>query len=255
LLSQGIASGRPQRPCLRGKEYVLKVAHALVHRPHPSPTGKVSALTPVARPRETDAERRDRELDMLREMAELGMQMARAAAARALDPDSQTAPDFARDPTLAFARATCAVRQAIALETRIAAAELAPARAQPAPASAHDPRRPALRQALYKLADAEPERAARAQLRRHIDERIEHELLADPGADLPPGDVFAAICDDLGLHLDPSALPDELLGLPPAPRKPDGNAPLTQSPAPSPSRPNGPAPQGPWSTAPPAPSG
>jgi hypothetical protein len=224
----------------------------------------VNALTPVARPRETDAERRDRELDMLREMAELGMQMARAAAARALDPDSQTAPDqpaapdFARDPTLAFARATRAVRQAIALETRIAAAEPAPARAQPAPAFAHDPRRPALRQALYKLADAEPERAARTQLRRHIDERIEHELLADPGADLPPGDVFAAICDDLGLRLDPSALPDELLGLPPAPRKPDGSAPLTQAPAPPrpPShRPNGPAPLGPWSTAPPPASG
>jgi hypothetical protein len=167
---------------------------------------------------------------MLREMAELGMNMARVAAARALGDGPADTDQPAADPSLAFARATRAVRQAIALEIRVAAeaaprhnpagdlARSAPARlAVPAP----DPRRPALRQALHKLAAAEPERAARAQLRRHIDERIEEELLADPDGDLPLGEAFAAICDELGLNFDASTLSDEFLAIPPTPHPPD----------------------------------
>ncbi len=182
----------------------------------------MSAIPPRAPgPAETAETRTARHFDLLREMAELGMAMARNAAAQALDPDPAS-PRPSPDPVLAFARTTTVVRQAITLEARIASGALAregaaPARAPepPKPGAAPDPRRAPLRHTLHKLAAAEPDRAARTRLCRRIDERIEHEILADPEADLPITDLLVAICDDLGLRLDPSKLPDELLGIPP----------------------------------------
>jgi hypothetical protein len=186
----------------------------------------VNAVTPISWPApdfapETEAERRARQLADLREISALGMQLARAAAAQALAPEpsdpEQPAPP---DPNLAFARVTNAVRQAIALETRIAAGTLARSADHPTDRSTQtpDPRRPKLRQTLHKLADAEPERAARAQLRRDIDDRIEDELQADPDAEIPIADILIAIGDDLGLRIDLSQLPYEYLVTPGAPR-------------------------------------
>ena len=189
------------------------------------------ARAPKTAPRtnvETDAERRARHLDMLRELAELNMQAARVAAVQVAqaDPGAQAAAS----PTLDLARATRAVAQIIALENRIVAGE--PARSAPA---THDPRRLPLRQALHKTADAEPDRAARARLCRMIDDRIEEELDADPDQDLPITEALIAIADDLGLRLDCSQLPDELLGIPPRAIQPSpGSQFCTPPPGPEP---------------------
>ena len=179
-------------------------------RPRP-PNAPLSA--PPRAP-ETDAERRARHLDMLREMAELAMEVARHAAAKATSPDPATAD--APDPGLTFARATRAARQAIALETRIAAGDLPPMRAprparDPAAPPAPDPRRTHLRQALHKAAQGEPNRAA---LRREIDVSIERELGADPEAEIATGEILAKLSNQLGLPFDPSLLPDHFLAAP-----------------------------------------
>ena len=192
-------------------------------RPRP-PNGATPASP---RAPETDAERRARHLDMLREMAELAMAIARDAAAKAtsLDPTPPGAPD----PGLTFARATRAARQAIALETRIAAGDLPslrPSRPANDPAAAPDPRRAHLRQALHKAARAEPGRPA---LRRDIDISIERELGADPEAEIATGEILAKLSEQLGLPFDPSLLPDHFLTVgPTCPRDPSFAAPVAQ---------------------------
>ena len=167
------------------------------------------ALTII--PIEDPAERNARQLATLRRLGELTMGLAEAAAAKAAqhlaepgppEPDGKQA-----DPVLAFTRLSRAVRQTIALEIRVASDDRAPHRPPPP-----DPRRPLLRRALHRAASADP---ARPGLKREIDARIEHELLADPEGDAQLGEVFATICDGLGLPFDPSQLPDTLLGLEP----------------------------------------
>ncbi len=178
-----------------------------------SPPPNAPTPTPARAP-ETDPERRARHLDMLREMAELSMAVARDAAAKATNPTPD--PD-APDPGRTFARATHAARQAIALEARIAAGGLPPIRgSRPAsgPAAPPDPRRPLLRQALHKAAQNEPNRAA---LRREIEEGIELELLDDPEAELAVAEILAKLSEQLGLPFDPSILPDHFLAPTPSP--------------------------------------
>jgi hypothetical protein len=71
--------------------------------------------------------------------------------------------------------------------------------------------------------------------RREAEERIDGELAADPEGQLPVQDILAEICSDLGISLDWSRVPDEVLdfseiepedapGLPPAadPSRPPG---------------------------------
>jgi hypothetical protein len=167
----------------------------------------------AATPTESPAERKARQLATLRRLGELTMGLAEAAAAKAAqhlaepgppEPDGKQA-----DPVLAFTRLSRAVRQTIALEIRVASDDVAPHRPPPP-----DPRRPLLRRALHRAAAADP---GRPGLKREIDARIEHELLADPEGDAPLGEVFATICDGLALPFDPSQLPDTLLGLEPIP--------------------------------------
>ncbi len=86
--------------------------------------------------------------------------------------------------------------------------------------------------------------------RREAEERIEEQLAADPEGQLPVQDILAEICSDLGISLDWSRVPDEVLdfsaiepedapGLPPAPSdRPN----LPRPPAADPSRPPGPDP-------------
>ena len=216
----------PPYPCISARNIFHYTRMSLTPlRPRP-PNAPLSA--PPRAP-ETDAERRARHLNMLREMAELAMEVARHAAAKATSPDPATAD--APDPGLTFARATRAARQAIALETRIAAGDL-PSLRQPRPANdpaaAPDPRRAHLRQALHKAARAEPGRPA---LRRDIDISIERELGADPEAEIATGEILAKLSNQLGLPFDPSLLPDHFLTVGPtrsrdpsfaAPVAPDG---------------------------------
>ncbi|HEX4261970.1 MAG TPA: hypothetical protein VHY76_12810, partial [Acetobacteraceae bacterium] len=98
----------------------------------------MNAIPPTP-PEETAAERTARHLAMLRELAGIGMALARALGEQALaalappapetpEPAPAPAPPSRTDPGLAFARVTRAVRQTIALEARIVADRDAPPR-------------------------------------------------------------------------------------------------------------------------------
>lgn len=159
-----------------------------------------------------------RQLTMLRRMAELAMDLAEDSAtqAKAADPNERRSTDH----KLAFARSTQVVRDSIVLENRILeggpATKQAAKRMPPAP----DSRRTPLRQALYDMTRSETDRAARNQIRRMIDERVEEELRADPDHVRPLATPFMNICNELGLKVDVSQLSDEFLGMVPRNRRP-----------------------------------
>ncbi len=153
---------------------------------------------------ETDDQIRARHRDTLREMAELGMRNERAPG------------DAEPSPSLTFARATHAVRQAIALEQRsLAATPMRPRSAPP-----FDARRAPLRHALRTAAEAEPDRAARTQLYAFIDERIDADLRDDPEGLVCIAELLFNVSEELGLTLDVAKLSNEVLGIPPVPRHP-----------------------------------
>jgi hypothetical protein len=163
------------------------------------------------------------------------MQLARLAAARALadwaapenqsataappsiptaepHPDRKTAPpeDPARpssqrptDPALIFTRLAATVRDCIALESRLAAAHTR----GPLMLRA-DPRRAPLREVLHRATENHP---GRAELRRETTSLLDDQLAADPDQIIPPADLLAAICDELGIAIDFATLPDDYL--------------------------------------------
>ena len=171
---------------------------------------------PPARAPETDADRRQRQLSLTRELTELNMLAARNAAAqitaqaieRAADPAAPDETPAAHNPTLALARATRAVISIIGLENRIAAGERA---AIPA---FEDPRGPALRKLLHPLTNAEPDPDRRRALRLRINERIDDALATDLDDDLPLAQIASVIAQEHGLYLDLTQVPDEYLDSP-----------------------------------------
>ncbi len=179
---------------------------------------------PPARDR-PDPERTARHLAMLRELAEIGMALARAigeqalAALEAPPPDPETpqpeappspAPNRA-DPGLAFARVARAVRQCIALEARIAAGPLPAPRGRAAPQPAPDPRREHIRRVVRLAAEADG--LSFTALKREIDERLDDELEADPDGDTPVEEIIFAIIRDFGLARDLAHQPDEVIAI------------------------------------------
>ena len=194
--------------------------------PHANPRNKpaLNAIAPI--PPGTDAaERTARHLRMCQELAELGMELARAAAARALrdwatpatpaaSPDENPAPEptpqaaaaKTLDPGLLFARLSRAVRQSIALEARIAADALVSHRHTHR--SPNDPRREILRRALHQASAGHPDHA---ELRRDTDERLDHELAIDPGQHISVPELLATISEDLGIPITYDRLPDTFL--------------------------------------------
>ncbi len=201
--------------------------------------------------------RKARHLRHLEELAELGMAMARAVAKSALHPpeaDDTPPPDpetpatappqpaSRGNPGLVFARLAHSVRQTIALEARIASGGETPRRTPPPPP---DPRRAVLQRAFRDAAGSGPNGAPGTSFRREADERIDDELAADPGGHLPLYDILATICDDLGITLDHSRLPDEVLDFseiepdPDAETDPDLPPPPSDLPGHGPTRPPG----------------
>ncbi len=174
---------------------------------------------------ESEAECRARFHAQLKEMAELGMIAARAAVKR-IEHNQSSDDDAEPAPSLTFARASNVVRQAIALEQKLLTPAPKPRAAAaereeqaPSPAAA-DPRRVSLRDALRKAAfKLEPDRNARNQLCRNIDERLDARLLADPHQQILAGDILMAVARACGIPMDISQLPDELLGIAPHQRR------------------------------------
>ena len=188
---------------------------------------------------------------MCAELADLAMQLARAAAARALAdcaaPDQPAAaepaplqaaeqPHQARetaphenpaptrrptiprlslprptDPALLFTRLAAVVRDCITLEARLAAG-LAPPRGKTTHASALTlPADP--RRTLLReiLRRAIEHHPARAALNRDITTRLEEHLEADPDQALHPTQILEFICDEFQIEPDWANLPDEYL--------------------------------------------
>ena len=173
-------------------------------------------------PTDTD-ERTARHLAICRELAELAMELACAAARGTLrtwqaedatepaagEEGAQTAK--AADPGLLFARLSTAVRQAITLEARIAAGPQAfNARTPRGPALRPPPdeRRATIRQVLHEATEHHPDRTA---FRKEIAERIEEEIAADPDGEIHMGDMLDSICDDLDIEINWNKIHDAVL--------------------------------------------
>jgi len=163
-----------------------------------------------------------RQLGILQELAEIGMQMARAVRDEALAPVEPPAEAPAtpaprsrfegKDLALQFSRIARAVRQTMALETRVAegiatARQAHEQRTVGAARLALDDRQDDIRGFVAQAIEAEadrrelPEREVE-RLTDELDERLEGGGYDDALADGPIAELVARICFDLGLTPD-----------------------------------------------------
>jgi hypothetical protein len=204
---------------------------------------------------------------MCAELADLGMQLARRAAAIALahwaepeappaeesppepapEPPTDPAPAArplraagislraltckSSDPALIFTRLAATVRDCIALQVRLTAGTSTTNRGTTLALRA-DPRRAPLRDIFDRITKHHPDRT---ELVRETIARIDADLAADPDRILELSGLFFGICEDLGIEPDLATLPDEFLGFvyePPARTEPvtDGPDPRATSP-------------------------
>ncbi len=196
-------------------------------------------------------------LAMLRELAQIGMGLARDVARRAQAPGAA-----AGDLGLAYGRIARAVRQTLALETRLedgievrrredrAAHELQAARLA---RRTLERRTKLVRRAVGQAIEAEAEDADRVEyLIDRLDERLDDRQDDEDFLDRPLGELVARICKDLGVTVDLNLWEDEDWARPEAaaPPPPSGEAgpALTLGPEPptpaEPPRPAHPCPAG-----------
>jgi hypothetical protein len=181
---------------------------------------------------------------MCAELADLAMQLARAAAARTLagwtepeasppaaqpqsDPETaphaNSAPTSRRaanpaasassykpiDPAVLFTRLAAVVRDSIALEARLTAGASTGAKSRAAALVLRaDPRRAPLREAFGRATVNHPDRA---DLRRETSARVDEQLANDPDQTVGIGTLFFNLCDELGIEVDLAIVPDEFL--------------------------------------------
>jgi len=229
----------PKKPLAQPHPPTLIVS--IINNPKPKP---LNAITPIQPPEA--AERTARQLSMCAELADLAMQLARVAAARALanwaEPEesppaaepqfAQSAePPFAQtaeplsaqpaaphppkqiDPATHFTRLAAVVRHCIALEARLAAAgnASAPTAVRPSTRAATliaDPRRSRLREALCQVTKTHPNRV---EVITEANSRLDEELLDDPDQTIDPPDILFALCDEFAIEIDFAQLPDKYL--------------------------------------------
>jgi hypothetical protein len=183
-------------------------------------------IAPAPDDPEGRAEIRARQLAMLQELAEIGMQMARAvrdeALVRAELDEAAPAPPSpfgGGDLGLVYSRIARAVRQTLALETRVAEGiekgKIEQARSRVAAIrTALDERQHAVRDYVADAIEAEaaergtPEKDVE-RLLDDLDERLEDGDYDDALADAPIGDLVARICADLGVTPDWSLWDDQ----------------------------------------------
>ena len=187
---------------------------------------------------------------MLAELEELGMQLARATAAKALadlaepDPPEEEAEELFSEPLAAepkpeaaqaatprrtaarssgtsprksdqvtsFIRLAKAVCELIALESGLAAGPAATS-GLISPALRADPRRETLLKAFREVTEHTQDRSA---VRCEFTHRMDQELTADPEQLLGYPEIFYPLCKALGIALDVSKLSDEIIGMSPA---------------------------------------
>jgi hypothetical protein len=168
--------------------------------------------------------RTERQLAMLQELAEIGMQIARAvreeALARAEPADADAPSRFGTgDLGLIYSRVARAVRQTLALEARVADdSETAKVQREQRRVAAirwaaHE-RRQQVRGYVTQAIEAEaaerntPESEVE-RLLDDLDERLEDGDSGDALADAPIGELVAGICADLGVTPDWSLWDDQ----------------------------------------------
>ena len=205
----------------------------------------LNAIAPIEP--EDPAARTARHLRMLAELQELGMQLARATAAKALaelaEPDlpeepaeeplaepraAEPRPEAAQaatprriaagspgstarktDPATSFIRLAKAVCELIALESGLAAGPATTSGLVP-PALRADPRRETLLKAFREVTEHTQDRGA---VRQEFTFRMDQELTADPESILSLPEIFYPLCKALGIALDVSKLSDEIIGM------------------------------------------
>jgi hypothetical protein len=184
---------------------------------------------------------------MLAELEELGMQLARATAAKALadlaepDPPEEPAEELLSqlpaaepppeqpaqaaaprrtvsrtpgtprktDAVTSFIRLAKAVCELIALEAGLAASPAA-ARFLASPTPRADPRQAQLREAFLLVTTDDREGAP---LRCASTARCDEILAADPDQTQTLPDIFFPLCEELGIEPDCSKLSDEIIGM------------------------------------------
>jgi hypothetical protein len=156
-------------------------------------------------------DRAARQMAMLRELAELGMELARALGAQALaelNPDETDTPKVTTaDPVAMFTRVARAVRQTVALEMRIGRAD---AQDQAEDDRAYHRYEKVARRALVQeiAADAitlhAQEDDRRERLLQALDDRLEHEREHEDAlySFLPVNVLVTRICRELGVQPD-----------------------------------------------------
>lgn len=148
----------------------------------------------------------DRQLQVLGELAEIGLELARAVEAEAKGPEPDPARIGLERAVLAYSRVARAVRQTIMLQSRLIealqaaeAGEADKARAlQARRAKVEDAARRVIRRAIEAEHEA-PERVER--LAAEAAERLEREAHGDLLV-RPIREIIADICNDLGLDPD-----------------------------------------------------
>jgi hypothetical protein len=193
----------------------------VIRQSHPAPTRSdaVDAYAP-------NVARAEQRLAMLRELAELGMSLARELTHRVLDPPAtpEPQPEPRHDPAESFARLSRAVRLTLALESQVeeqiillredvshratetqlagvASNEGRGLRLAPRDyASAHRNR---IRDSVYEvinreITDLNPAHEALDTLYERLTEGERYDAFVHR----PLKEAVAAICDDLGLHPD-----------------------------------------------------
>jgi len=158
-------------------------------------------------------ERTERHLAMCQEMAELGMQLVRAVAHKALqewaEDEAQAKPAARKpDPALTFSRLSGAVRQAIALEARIAQGP--PTQARRGREKKFDPRRATLKRLVHETTERNPDRN---DLRKGAQQTIDDHLADDLYDETAMPDLFQSICREAGIEISQRTLSDDMLDI------------------------------------------
>ena len=160
--------------------------------------------------------RNERCLQVLQELTEIGMEIARALKAEALarvDAEPAAAPVFGKaDLGLVFSRIAKAVRQTVALEMRIAEGlQIGRAEEQRRQANVRQlelqHRQEDVREYVAEAVAADAERRGSSdneveRLLADLDERLEDGLYDDRLADAPFPELIERICADLGVLVD-----------------------------------------------------
>jgi hypothetical protein len=167
-----------------------------------------------------------RDLDMLQELAELGMQLARLAARQAQQDEPAEPPRPRRaDPRLIFLRLSSTIRDTIILKTRLAAGILPPPPRQPrepgskpqqsAAAEPEDPRRALILRYFREGIDLTRQKSKIATSQQIVEEHVDAELAKDPEARRPGRDILLRLCKSLDLPFYASRMHADLRRPPP----------------------------------------